>query len=88
MFDFLFANREPKAETHYYPPFEAIEVDIHAHLIPNVDDGAPNMDVSIALISEMADLGFKKLITTPHISDLYPNEPEHLILREYIILQE
>ena len=43
MFDFLFANREPKAEIHYYPPFEAIEVDIHAHLIPNVDDGAPNI---------------------------------------------
>ncbi len=79
MFDFLFANRQPKAEVHYYPPFEAIEVDIHAHLLPNVDDGAPNMDVAVALISEMADLGFKKLITTPHISDLYPNEPKTLL---------
>ena len=49
-------------------------VDIHSHLIPAIDDGAKNMDESIGLIGRLKDLGFKKLITTPHImSDKYPN---------------
>ena len=52
-------------------------VDIHSHLIPGIDDGAQNMSESIALITKLKELGFKKLITTPHImSDKYPNNSE------------
>ena len=42
-------------------------VDIHSHLIPGIDDGAKTMEDSIALIKRLQALGFKKLITTPHI---------------------
>jgi tyrosine-protein phosphatase YwqE len=51
--------------------------DIHSHLLPGIDDGAQTLDHSIAMIQKFVDLGFKKLITTPHImSDAYPNTPE------------
>ncbi len=51
--------------------------DMHSHLIPGIDDGSPDMETSLTLISEMKALGYRKLITTPHISsDIYPNTPE------------
>ena len=57
--------------------FAFLHTDIHSHLIPGIDDGAPDLETSIALIKGLRDLGFKKLITTPHImADLYPNTPE------------
>ena len=53
--------------------------DVHSHLVPGVDDGSPDMDTSIALIRRLQDLGYTKLVTTPHImADLYPNTPEIL----------
>jgi tyrosine-protein phosphatase YwqE len=56
--------------------FSALSADMHSHLIPGIDDGAPDMDASLNLIRGLIDLGYKKIITTPHIySDLYPNTP-------------
>ena len=54
--------------------FAHLQVDIHSHLIPGIDDGADSMETSLALIQRLYALGYKKLITTPHImSDMYPN---------------
>lgn len=50
---------------------------MHSHLIPGIDDGAPDLGTSINLIRDLHELGFKSLITTPHVmSDLYPNTPD------------
>ena len=55
-------------------------VDMHSHLIPGIDDGAKTIEDSIALIKELQSLGFRKLITTPHImSDYYRNTPENIL---------
>jgi len=55
-------------------------VDVHSHLIPGIDDGAQNISESIALITKLQELGFKKLIITPHImSDKYPNDTATII---------
>jgi tyrosine-protein phosphatase YwqE len=57
--------------------FESIITDIHSHLIPNIDDGSKSMDESLGLIKSLYDLGYRKLITTPHImNDYYKNTPE------------
>jgi protein-tyrosine phosphatase len=51
-------------------------IDIHSHLLPGIDDGAKDLDASIALIEKMSSYGIKNLITTPHIlGDVYPNTP-------------
>ncbi len=59
----------------------SITTDIHSHLLPGIDDGVKTIEESIEVIEYLSSLGFKKLITTPHImSDYYKNTPE--IIRE------
>lgn len=49
-------------------------IDIHSHVLPGIDDGASNIDDSIALLEKMASFGIKNFITTPHVlGDVYPN---------------
>ena len=58
----------------------AIGIDMHSHLIPGIDDGVATLNQSIALIREMYDLGFSKIITTPHIQgEVYKNTPEIIL---------
>ena len=57
-----------------------LKVDMHSHLIPGIDDGAKTIEDSLILIKELRSLGFKKLITTPHImSDYFRNGPENIL---------
>jgi protein-tyrosine phosphatase len=52
----------------------ALQTDIHSHLIAGIDDGAQTLDDSLALIKKFQELGYTKLITTPHVmSDTYKN---------------
>ncbi|MEZ4987614.1 MAG: CpsB/CapC family capsule biosynthesis tyrosine phosphatase [Saprospiraceae bacterium] len=56
--------------------YSALAVDMHAHWLPGIDDGAKNMEESLALIRHFYDMGFRHLIATPHVmADLYPNTP-------------
>lgn len=49
-------------------------VDIHSHILPGIDDGAKNIDESLELISKMKEMGFSKIIGTPHTyAGLYDN---------------
>lgn len=55
-------------------------VDLHSHLIPGIDDGAKTMEESLILIKGLADLGYRKIITSPHImSGGYNNTPEIIL---------
>jgi protein-tyrosine phosphatase len=52
-------------------------VDMHSHLIPGIDDGSPDLATSLELIRSLQKLGYRKLITTPHILwEVYPNTTE------------
>ncbi|MDR1846600.1 MAG: hypothetical protein LBR17_00560 [Bacteroidales bacterium] len=55
--------------------FSVLHTDIHSHLIPAIDDGSQDMETSLLLLKELRDLGFKKVITTPHIkNEIFPND--------------
>ena len=54
-------------------------VDIHSHLIPGIDDGAKDMERSIQLILSLKEMGYTKLITTPHVSDMFPNSSKIIL---------
>ncbi|RYY96176.1 MAG: hypothetical protein EOO11_14155, partial [Chitinophagaceae bacterium] len=54
--------------------------DMHSHLIPGIDDGAPDLEASLALIRGLRGLGYSKLYTTPHILwGMYDNTPETIL---------
>ncbi len=54
-----------------------LQVDIHSHILPGLDDGAEDMSSSIKMVQQLSELGYRKLIATPHImSDLYTNTPK------------
>jgi protein-tyrosine phosphatase len=51
-----------------------LEVDVHSHLLPGLDDGVKSIDDAIAVIETFQRLGYKKLITSPHVmSDGFRN---------------
>ena len=45
-------------------------VDIHSHILPGIDDGAKCIDESLEIINKMNEIGYSKIIATPHT---YPN---------------
>jgi len=54
-------------------------VDIHSHILPGIDDGAKNVEESLSLISQMKEMGFSKIIGTPHTyQGLYDNTNESI----------
>ncbi|MBL7951998.1 MAG: histidinol phosphatase [Flavobacteriales bacterium] len=54
--------------------------DVHSHFIPGIDDGAQTMDQSMELLTAMAELGYGKVVTTPHnMADGYKNTPEIIL---------
>lgn len=56
-------------------------IDIHSHLIPNVDDGAKSPEETIELIKEAREAGITDIILTPHyIINSYEQNAETLIL--------
>lgn len=58
-------------------PVKSTLVDIHSHLLPGIDDGVNDIDESMDVIKAFVAMGYRKLITTPHImSDFYANTPD------------
>lgn len=41
-------------------------IDIHNHILFGVDDGCVNIDESIILLKKMQEVGFSKIVLTPH----------------------
>lgn len=74
--------------------FSSIGTDMHSHIIPGIDDGASNLEVALMLARKYVDLGFKKVIATPHVmADFYRNTPDTIhrgvdILREGLLKAE
>lgn len=59
--------------------FSFLRTDVHAHLLPGVDDGAKTTDDSLNLIKGLHELGFHALFATPHVmAHYYPNTRSHL----------
>jgi protein-tyrosine phosphatase len=59
---------------------QVLQVDMHSHLLPGIDDGASDFESSLQLIKALSARGYKKLITTPHImGDYYRNSPEVIL---------
>jgi protein-tyrosine phosphatase len=83
LFDWLFGQSTSSSLN-----LSDIAVDMHSHLLPGIDDGSRSMDESIAMIASFERLGYRKIITTPHImNEVYPNTRE-IILNKWSEVQE
>lgn len=55
---------------------------MHSHLLPALDDGLETMEQTIEFVGELQQMGYKKLICTPHIlPDVHDNSPETILPR-------
>lgn len=55
-------------------------IDIHTHLIPNVDDGSKSVEDTFEMFEEAQKAGFTDIILTSHyIKDYYENKPDELV---------
>jgi protein-tyrosine phosphatase len=53
-----------------------LTVDMHSHLLPQLDDGVKDLEEAESIILHFHKLGYRKLITTPHVMpDVYRNTP-------------
>ena len=51
-----------------------LTADVHAHILPGVDDGSPDAEESVEILRELHRLGIRKSVFTPHVSRaLFPN---------------
>ena len=61
------------------PPVRNL-TDMHAHLLPGIDDGAKSIAESIQMIKQMHLMGYTNITATPHVfSDYYPNTKENIL---------
>lgn len=74
----LFGSSAATDSTHsIVSPLASLQVDMHSHLLPGLDDGAETVADSLNLVRELRALGFRKLIMTPHVmGDFYKNTPQ------------
>jgi len=73
----LFKNKKEKEQVPATVP--VLSIDLHSHLIPGIDDGSKSMEESMILLRGMQELGYEKVITTPHIMfDAYKNTPKSI----------
>ena len=72
----------PKSNRSEAPDFSApalrigeyLVTDVHSHMVPGVDDGAENLEQSLAMIAQLVEMGYRQSVITPHIhSAIYPN---------------
>ncbi|HYL95918.1 MAG TPA: CpsB/CapC family capsule biosynthesis tyrosine phosphatase, partial [Terriglobales bacterium] len=56
-------------------------VDIHCHIIPEVDDGAPSWDVALEMCEMAAHDGIEHIVATPHADFQYAYNREELAAR-------
>lgn len=78
MFSFFKKNKKDTLSgTSFSSGLLPLTVDMHSHILPGIDDGAPDVETSLVLVRGLYDLGIRTCIATPHIiGDLYRNSDE------------
>lgn len=41
-------------------------IDFHSHILPEIDDGAPDIEISLLMLKKCAEIGIETIVLTPH----------------------
>lgn len=63
-------------------------IDIHSHIIHDVDDGPKTIEESIALVTESYNQGVRKIVSTSHRRKGMFEEPEAKIYQNFLLLKQ
>lgn len=70
----IFSSKSKDSKLKVLGKLAFLEVDMHNHILPGIDDGSQSVEQSIELLKGLTRMGFEKFICTPHIMDgMYPN---------------
>jgi protein-tyrosine phosphatase len=86
LFSFFSKKKDEKREDNI--DITLIQTDIHAHILPGIDDGSPDMEASIKMVEGMKALGYQKLICTPHVMNGYYQNSSEVILATHQKLKQ
>src|SRR2546428_13790848 len=61
-----------------FPPwwYPRSVIDIHSHIMPEIDDGARSMDEAVEMARIAAEDGIELMVSTPHMFNGLSNNPE------------
>ncbi len=62
----------------YVPSEDYVVIDIHCHLLPEVDDGPKSWDVAVEMCRMAAADGITHAVATPHANDRYAYDRRYL----------
>ena len=55
-------------------------IDIHAHILPGIDDGPDNLDKALEIAGKACEAGTKVMVATPHtLNGLYRNDRDKIL---------
>jgi protein-tyrosine phosphatase len=63
-----------------FPPPPGL-IDIHSHILWDLDDGSQNLEQSLAMLQMAADNGTTDIVATPHANYRYKFDPEAIAYR-------
>ncbi|HVT87914.1 MAG TPA: CpsB/CapC family capsule biosynthesis tyrosine phosphatase [Tepidisphaeraceae bacterium] len=63
-------------------------IDVHCHLLPAVDDGCPNLQVSIECAKMLVGAGYSHCFCTPHAWPNLPNQTRSNVAQLTVDLQQ
>ena len=57
-------------------------IDVHAHILPDIDDGCPTLEAAVKVAKEAAKQGVTTIIATPHANDgIYSSTAEDIFAK-------
>lgn len=57
-------------------------IDIHSHILPNIDDGSKSIEETYNLLKEAKEVGFEGVILTPHYIEGYYERNQEELMRK------